>query len=490
MSKSKKQNSQKQVFLSPENYIRQKSRNLPIVKCSINKEWENDRLASIWIVRRHSNGNFTFCCYLVDMNCLGVKDTVYRFNEPQEMLDEYEEKVISNYETEEISYDLAHNIIFAAVEFAEEYGFKPHRDFTSVTQYFLEEDDDSIPLIDVHCGDENGEPVYISNGYETPALQQRIINQLEKTAGKGNYTVYINTDNSRLDESYLDEDEFEEEDSGDEIYNRWYKEFAEMDENEFNQASHETFLEWIKHSETENYENEEHFEKMRALTDILSENDMYNQDKAGDYYDKITSDLENIDTVDAGDVPNSLFPTFARGGKELADDFLETFFQIHGNPKKKEVQKTIAKFGLKYNDCGAFAYLKFMFNGNTKANKWDDIEKELEKFPDYFMLKLLQKEMETAEMSPEQTREELLNLAKGRTLTTFEMSQFLADYAVRVFEIMETETPDFLEKLEALEMLLNDDFADEKCDYTSKILLTMVRVLKINQVIALIVQDK
>jgi hypothetical protein len=489
MAKTKKKNSQQQRILSPENYIRQKSRNLPIVKCSINKDWESSRLANILIVRRHNSGNVTFCCYLVDTNCLGVKDTIYRFNEPQEMLDEYEKKIASNYETKEISYELAHNIIFAGLAFAEDYGFKPHRDFTSVTQYFLEEDDDTVPLIEIHCGNGNGEPVYINNGYETPALQQRIINQLEKTAGKGNYTVYINTEDNRLDENYLNEDEFGSEEIDNEIYNQWYEKFSEMGDDEFTQASYTTLLEWTKYSEKANNDDREVFEKTRALTDIFAEGDLYEQIKAKTYYDQITNDLEKIDTVDAENVPNSLFPTFVRDGSELADDFLETFLEIHANPKKKEVQKAMAKFALKYEDCGAFAYLKFMFNGKTKANKWNDIEKELEKFPDYFMLKLLQKEMETVEMPPEQTREELLNLAKGRTLTTFEMSQFLMDYAIRVFEIMNVKTPDLLEKLEALEILLDGDFAGEKCDYTSKILLTMVRILKINRIIAKVISN-
>ncbi|MDR0559551.1 MAG: hypothetical protein LBG92_05235 [Prevotellaceae bacterium] len=211
MSKKQKQNVQKQTLLSPENYIRKKSRNLPVVKCVINKYWNESGLASILIVRQHSNGNYTFCSYLVDKSCLGVKDTMYWFNEPQEVLDKYETDIVEQYESEEISYALAHNIIFAALEFAEEYGFKPHRDFTSVTQYFLEEDDDNVPLIDVHCGNADGKPAYMNTGYETPELQKRIICQLEKTAGKGNYDIYINMDNDRLDENYLYEDEFEEE---------------------------------------------------------------------------------------------------------------------------------------------------------------------------------------------------------------------------------------------------------------------------------------
>ncbi|MDR0508074.1 MAG: hypothetical protein LBH32_14860, partial [Dysgonamonadaceae bacterium] len=476
-----------QTLLSPENYIRQKSRSLPIVKCSVNKNWELSGLASIFIVRRHSNGNFTFCTYLVDKDCLGVKDTMYYFNEPQERLDEYEEKVISGYEPEEISYDLAHNIIFAAIEFAEEYGFKPHRDFTAVTQYFLEEDDDSIPIIDIHCGNKNGEPVYVNNGYETPALQQRIINQLEKTAGNGNYEVYINADDNRLGENYLDEDEFEEDDDEDEIYNRWYDIFEEMDNDEFNKAAYETFLEWKKFSGGEkiNNEEEEIFNKARALTNILYD---FNYDMIDLYHEKITNDLENIDVIDDKKVPNSLFPTFTKNDEELVDNFLDNFFEIHNNTNKKEVQKAIAEFELKYGDCGALAYMKFI--SSSKENQWDDIEKELKKFPDYFLLKMLQVKIETNEM-PSEARQKLLELVKDRTLTNFEMSQFLLVYAIRIFKITQIDTPDLVEKLDALETVLTNDFAEEQFGYfMNNILLTMVRSLKINNIISQTINDK
>lgn len=65
----------KQQQLSPESYIRQRSRTLPIGECRINPEWETGGMAEIMICRRHSNGNITFCLYMVDLYCLGIKDT-------------------------------------------------------------------------------------------------------------------------------------------------------------------------------------------------------------------------------------------------------------------------------------------------------------------------------------------------------------------------------------------------------------------------------
>lgn len=70
MAKNKKTNNANQK-LSPENYIRQKARSLPIYECWITSNWKNSGLASICISRIHSNGNLTLGMYLVDLYCLG-----------------------------------------------------------------------------------------------------------------------------------------------------------------------------------------------------------------------------------------------------------------------------------------------------------------------------------------------------------------------------------------------------------------------------------
>ncbi len=170
---------------TPENYIRQRARTLPIHECLVNSNWEKDGLASIIVARKHSSGNFTLGLYLVDLNCLGVKDAQYFFNiypsEYKEML----EHRLEGADMTEVSYELVHNIVYAGVEFAEDYGFKPHKDF-SVAQYILEEDSEDIEFLEISCG-LNGKPFYVRGPLESDVKASRIIAQLEKTAGPGNY---------------------------------------------------------------------------------------------------------------------------------------------------------------------------------------------------------------------------------------------------------------------------------------------------------------
>ena len=109
-------------------------------------------------MRRHVNGNVTVGLYLVDLRCLGIKDTFYAFNIPQE---EAEEKFVNHlFGVEEADYNLAHNLVYAGHDFALEFDIKPHKDF-GITKYILEEDTDKIPVIEIPVGDENGNPSLI-----------------------------------------------------------------------------------------------------------------------------------------------------------------------------------------------------------------------------------------------------------------------------------------------------------------------------------------
>jgi len=204
---AKKQNPQ---ILSPENYIRQRARSLPIFKCLVNEGWEEGGLSQVTIARSHINGNITYCSYLVDLHCLGVKDTFYDFNITEEQFDEMRDRMSQGYDLVEIDYVLAHNIIHAGWEFGEEIGFKPHKDFLSITQYMLEEDNDEIPLIEIACGDSDGKPIYVQSPFDDEASVRRIIAKLEKNVGRGNYRFVMQ------DDIWDDEDEGDEDDEDDE----------------------------------------------------------------------------------------------------------------------------------------------------------------------------------------------------------------------------------------------------------------------------------
>ncbi|MDE5880322.1 MAG: DUF1186 family protein [Muribaculaceae bacterium] len=161
MAQKKVKNKKKaqQVPMSPERFMREKARTLPIGKCYITPDWETNGLAQVIVSRIRPNGNIAGVMFLVDTFCLGVKDAKINVNmEP----DDFEDLIHGLQEDlglEEISYNEAHNLIYGAISFAEEGGINPAKEF-HIGQYILEEDTEDIPLIEYDYG-KNGKHLLI-----------------------------------------------------------------------------------------------------------------------------------------------------------------------------------------------------------------------------------------------------------------------------------------------------------------------------------------
>ena len=142
-----------QQFLSPEKFVRQRMRSLPIGKCYItdNSASEGGGVYHIVVTRQHTGGRVSAALFLVDMYCLGVEDSFFRLRlEPEELADLLDTEGAS-FGYRECSYEEAHNRIYGAVAFAEDGGIKADKSFL-LTQYFLEEDTDDVPFIEYEYG--------------------------------------------------------------------------------------------------------------------------------------------------------------------------------------------------------------------------------------------------------------------------------------------------------------------------------------------------
>jgi hypothetical protein len=170
-------------------------------------------MGNVVVVRRHVNGNYTAGWYLIDLLCLGVKDTFYMFNVPPEVVDERLELVPFLQEAE---YNLVHNIVYAGHDYALEFDIKPHKDF-EISRFILE-DDEAVPLIEIPVGDEEGKPyLLVDRFYNFPPILQK----LKQNPGEGNYTFTLRDDGAYVkDDVFDDEAEFDEdEDELDEDFN-------------------------------------------------------------------------------------------------------------------------------------------------------------------------------------------------------------------------------------------------------------------------------
>jgi hypothetical protein len=350
-------------MLSPESYIRTKARSLPIYECVINADWQESKSVLLTVARKHTTGNITACYYFVDLMCLGVKNTHYVFNTPAH---DYESAKIEMYEDfgrEKIDYALAHNIVYASIEFAEDYGFKPHSKFTSLTRFVLEEDTDDIELIDIECG-ENGKPLYIRSPYESEHQANEIISQLEKTAGTDNFSFFTEVDDFTEDDyDEIDDDNLAQElEDNKKVFSKLYPRLNSLNTNEMRQVG-----------EAANFIFEE-------LTD---------PGRFDEYYD-VFAELLNIE-FDDGPLPPELF------GLEpeevlLANSFEEIYYEIFNltEEKPKKARKLWEGFKDKAGNIASVYYLELMLLIRKEPVLFaEKLTQYYQMFPEFPLIKLL-----------------------------------------------------------------------------------------------------
>jgi hypothetical protein len=200
MSGNKKRKKTTQAApMTPKRYIMEKGRSLPIINCLIHEQWRNMGMASIFVVRGMPSGNLIIGSYLVDTLCLGLKNTMFMFNLTEKEWTEKQIDLLSGDSFIECSYELAHTIIYGGIDFAEDAGFRPQKDF-AITKYLLAEDVGIEPDEDVEFG-KDGTHYYVPGPNDQPNV---VLNTLNRTLGKGNYlfTVVDGEDDYFFEDDY------------------------------------------------------------------------------------------------------------------------------------------------------------------------------------------------------------------------------------------------------------------------------------------------
>ncbi len=197
---TKKKSAKKVTLLSPEKYIQTKARTLPLKECLVMKDWKELGISNVIVARQHASGNITMGVYLVDIYCLGVKDTLYRYNISEVEYQRLKDSFSVADTLVEIPYVEVHNLIYGAVAYAEELGIPPHKDF-KITEKILEEDDDNIPFIEMEFGSE-GKPLLM---VDTLLEASKYTPALEANAVDG-YELFIDELNEDEDEEFFDDE--------------------------------------------------------------------------------------------------------------------------------------------------------------------------------------------------------------------------------------------------------------------------------------------
>jgi hypothetical protein len=123
--------------------------------------------------------------FLVDVFCLGVKLAFYESCDRQDYLQRIRGHDESDFSMAAVEPCCARKLLEQATQYAQGLGFAPHPDYRKAARVFG-------GLHVEHCGEHftfgrEGKPFYCRGPRETEEQARRIIGQLEKRCGSGNY---------------------------------------------------------------------------------------------------------------------------------------------------------------------------------------------------------------------------------------------------------------------------------------------------------------
>ncbi|MFK7775112.1 MAG: hypothetical protein AB8F94_23425 [Saprospiraceae bacterium] len=279
--KTKKKSSSSGKSLSMTNYIKQAARKLKVLECLAIPGWEESGLAQIVVARQKPNGAILAGIYVVDIFCLGIKDTLYQiFDFEDDYRDFIDMNLNKNGEMIEIEPQLAFNLIYGAREYAEDLGFEPHRDF-KLTEYILPDVED-IEYIDIEFG-KDGKPFYMSGPFDNV---DKILNTLSKNVGADNFEFVAHEDEN---------DVFEEMDSDINQYIPMEVVVAKSEKmNEENQMAYQIQI-FITGGILKQIEGD--FNKLEDTPDFFDEmieNVLYNMERSKLFVDDMVNELEEF----------------------------------------------------------------------------------------------------------------------------------------------------------------------------------------------------
>ena len=191
-------------LLGPRHYL-QHAREYPMLGCWIMEGWYEAGITPVVVAREQEPGKVMFAVCMVDLTCLGVKDAYTRTDFSLSKFERSLPELCAG-NPEKCSLELAHEVIYGALEYAERYGFQPHPDFKVLMADLVLDPPDAHPRVDNVAFGKDGKPFYISGPYDDERKREFIFNTLMRTAGQGNFDFIMGLDGmpDLLDDDFED----------------------------------------------------------------------------------------------------------------------------------------------------------------------------------------------------------------------------------------------------------------------------------------------
>jgi len=190
-AKSKKQASAKKTgttFLESRIKIAARS---PLHDCLVSSSLSETGIGNIIVSRMMPTDHIAVGVFLLDIYCLGVKESFYTIVEPQEYT-RLLQKMKSEGIVENIHPSCARKLIEGGVLYAERLGFKPHGDYKVAKKIFGDIDPEDCPRTFEYGY--NGKPYYVSGPYDTRQKSESILKTLSERCGPNGFHYTVKTE--------------------------------------------------------------------------------------------------------------------------------------------------------------------------------------------------------------------------------------------------------------------------------------------------------
>jgi tetratricopeptide (TPR) repeat protein len=181
---------------TPERELIRRASEFPVDRCLISRHWQESGIAHVFVIRRLPDSRYISSMFLVDVFCLGLKDTFTRTKLEDTDLRWILEEAPP---LDEISYEDARSVILGAIEYAARFGFEPHADWAE-TSHFVER---LRPFMRKFTFGHSGKPFYIE-GIDDDT--KRIVNRLQPLIAKGEADFLLaGSGGEEIEESEIEE---------------------------------------------------------------------------------------------------------------------------------------------------------------------------------------------------------------------------------------------------------------------------------------------
>jgi hypothetical protein len=168
----------------------QDARSYPLFGCWIMDEWQEAGITPVVVARKQDNDRIMFAVYMVDYYCLGIKDAYTRVEYSPNHFERELPKLCAGAPIS-CTVELAHELIYGALEYAEKLGFQPHADFYNQKADLMLDPPDAHPRTNNVRFGKDGKPLYISGPYDSEMKSKIVVSTLMRTSGLGNFDYIL-----------------------------------------------------------------------------------------------------------------------------------------------------------------------------------------------------------------------------------------------------------------------------------------------------------